>query len=226
MRRERFASVPSIVPSVVSTPARWSSAIASMIPEPQTPVTAAANLGRPPRFAANHADARSKVSGRCVRRFPGARWPHDLRAERRPVGLRGEQSVAVAENDLGVDIDDASSPEVRALERRPTCPGQMQGKTRPCAALTGRVGRPHVVDRDAGALPRESIDPEQEVVKIGFLTSVTEMSVDLQRGRELGGSCETADDLRSFSEPDDITKCGGVLAGDLGSSLRRVKRPP
>ena len=39
MRSLRAASAPSITPSCVMTPARYSSAMTSMMPEPQTPVT-------------------------------------------------------------------------------------------------------------------------------------------------------------------------------------------
>ena len=127
MRGERLASAPSIVPSVVSTPARWSSAIASMIPEPQTPVTCVpANPGSSDHAShPDHADARLerlRIDAHALDRTRGRTLAaRDLRAlERRPGRARGgEESVAVAEHDLGVrpDVDDEVHlvPEVRAL---------------------------------------------------------------------------------------------------------------
>ena len=123
----RVASEPSIVPSVVSTPARWSSAIASMIPEPQTPVTVRARERRlvRPGVAPDHADARlerlsvdADALDRAGSRPLAAR---DLRALERWAGRAGrsEQPVAVTEHDLGVraDVDDEVHlvAEVRAL---------------------------------------------------------------------------------------------------------------
>ena len=156
MRGERSASAPSIVPSVVSTPARWSSAIASMIPEPQTPVTCVpANAGSSDH--ASHPITRmrgSSVSGSMRTRSiaPGAaRWPHEICAPSNagPGRARGgEQSVAVAEDDLGVgpDVDDEVHlvPEVRAL-------GEDDA---------GRVGAD--VPRDAGQHVRTSAPVNRE----------------------------------------------------------------
>ena len=116
IRGERAASAPSIVPSVVRMPARWSSAIASMIPEPQTPVTCVpANAGSSDQASLPITRKRgSSVSGsmrtRSIAPGRGALAAADLRAlEGRPGRARGgEQAVAVAEHDLGVraDVDD------------------------------------------------------------------------------------------------------------------------
>ena len=127
IRGDRAASAPSIVPSVVRTPARWSSAIASMIPEPQTPVTcvpAKPGLVRPD-LGADHAVARLerlRVDPHALDRARrGALAAADLRAlEGRAGRARGrEEAVAVAEHDLGVraDVDDQVDlvAEVRRL---------------------------------------------------------------------------------------------------------------
>ena len=101
-------------PSVVIMPARYSSAITSMMPEPQTPVTSRrageARLVRP-GVGADHLEARlerlrvdAHALDRAGRRALAA---GDLRALERRAGRarRGEQALAVAEHDLGVGAD-------------------------------------------------------------------------------------------------------------------------
>ena len=118
-------------PSVVMTPARNSSAITSMIPEPQIPVmpvsaAAAANAGssdqaRLPMTRKRGSSVAGSIRTRSI--APGAaRWPpRDLGALEGRAGRArgGEQPVAVAEHDLGVraDVDDRASIR-SALVRR------------------------------------------------------------------------------------------------------------
>ena len=169
IRGVRAASAPSIVPSVVITPARWSSAIASTIPEPQTPVTRVAGEPRlvRPGVAADHAEARLERLGvdphALDRAGRGALAAADLRTlERRPGRAgRGEQALPVPEHDLGVraDVDDqvhlvdagaaprrGSRPAVSA----PTWPA-MHGQHVHAGAGDARAARARA---PAGAAPR------------------------------------------------------------------------
>ena len=120
IRGLRAASAPSMTPSGVMIPARYISAIASMIPEPQTPVTPR-SLGRlgearivRPEIAADHLEARLQrraVDAHALDRARrGALAAGDLRALEGGAGRRGagEQALAIAEHDLrvGADVDE------------------------------------------------------------------------------------------------------------------------
>ena len=116
-RGVRLASAPSITPSSETIPARNISAIASMMPEPQTPVTPVlavacgeARLVRP-EVAADHLEARLErlaIDAHALDRAGrGALAAGNLRALERRAGRRraGEQPLAIAEHDLGVGAD-------------------------------------------------------------------------------------------------------------------------
>ena len=128
-RRRRAArarrSAPSIVPSASITPARNSSAMTSMMPEPHTPVMPAvggavgeARLVRPRVARRSPGTAARACRGRCAparSRPASARCPHEICAPSNagPVGLDAASSrCAVAEHDLGVraDVDERAAP--------------------------------------------------------------------------------------------------------------------
>ena len=188
-RDERSASDPSIVPSVVRIPARWSSAIASMIPEPQTPVTcAAANPGSSDQASVPITRMRgSSVSGSMRTRSiaPGAaRCPHEICAPSNagPVGLEAASRRSRLPSTISAFVPTStrrltSSARCGASERTtpavsaPTWPA-MHGST--YARAPGCTGRPSsragmrsgLVDRqgERRAAERRRVDPEQEVV--------------------------------------------------------------
>ena len=141
----RPASSPSITPSSETIPARNISAIASMIPEPQTPVTPSrrGRLGEArlvgPEIAADHLELRlerhavdAHALDRARRRALAA---GNLRALEGRAGRRGagEQPLAIAEHDLGVgaDVDQKRQLvlEMRALGEH---------DARPCRRRHGR----------------------------------------------------------------------------------------
>ena len=149
-------------------PARYSSAIASMMPEPQTPVSRRRGLGEAglvrPELAADHPVARLervRVDAHPLDRAGrGALAAADLGAlEGRAGGARrGEQAVAVAEHDLGVgaDVDDQVALVVRAVralgeDHRRRC---RRRRGRRCRAARRRA-RPGA--RRARARPRGSV---------------------------------------------------------------------
>ena len=186
-----------MVPSVVSTPARYSSATASTIPEPQTPVTWTRRTRPRPtrRRSRSRATAARASRGRCerARRHPAPRADRTRSARPRRRGRwarRCEQSVAVAEHDLRVraDVDDEadSSPRYGASDSStpavsaPTWPA-MQGRTY-ARAPGGRGSRRRAPAGEPPRRPRARTAPAPSGVgsipsrrwcMIGLPTSVT-----------------------------------------------------
>ena len=170
IRGERAASAPSIVPSVVSTPARWSSAITSMIPEPQTPVTCVpANAGSSDQISLPITRKRgSSVSGSIRTRSiaPGAaRCPQLICAPSNagPVGLDAARSRSRLPSTISAFVPMStirltSSPRYGASERitpaasAPTWPGDAGQHV---GARAG-IRRDAEVARPGGAPPRRS----------------------------------------------------------------------
>ena len=111
----REASVET--PSWLMMPARYISAMTSMIPEPHTPVTpVAAVASAKPGSSDQRSQPMTLKRGSSVSRSmrtrsmaPGAaRWPQLICAPSKagPVGTRaGDQPPAVAEHDLGIGAD-------------------------------------------------------------------------------------------------------------------------
>lgn len=113
------AAAEPISPEASSRPAIRISATASMMPEPQMPVTpVAAVASAKPGSSDQRSQPMTRMRGSFVTGSmrtrsiaPGAaRWPADICAPRRPAGRRGagEQPRPAAEQDLGVgaDVDD------------------------------------------------------------------------------------------------------------------------
>ena len=152
-----------MVPSASRMPARYISASASMMPEPQMPVTPVAAVAsanpsssdqRSQPMTLTLASSVSAVDADPLDGAGAARWPAvDLRAlEGRARGRgRGQQALPVAEHDLGIgaDVDDQHR-FVRAVRRF----GEHDAR---------RVG-PHVA-RDAGQHvdPATGVDVEVDV---------------------------------------------------------------
>ena len=120
MRELRAASVPSTTPSWVMMPARNISASASMMPEPQTPVTPSRRVASAKPGSSDHLSRADDLEARLERlgvdAHPldgagcGALAAGDLRALEGGAGRAGagEQPLPVAQHDLGIgaDIDD------------------------------------------------------------------------------------------------------------------------
>ncbi len=116
-RSLRAASAPSMTPSWLMMPARYISAMTSMMPEPQTPVTPVRGRRRGearivrPQVAADHLEARLERRGIDAHALDGAGRralaAADLRALEGGAGRAraGEQPLAVAEHDLGIGAD-------------------------------------------------------------------------------------------------------------------------
>ncbi len=125
MRGERAASDPSMTPSSVTMPARYSSAMTSMIPEPQMPVTpvsltasaksGASDQGSTPMTRKRGSRVRRSMRTRSM--APGAaRWPPLIWAPSKagPVGLDAASSRRLSPRTISAFVPTSTSSVIRS----------------------------------------------------------------------------------------------------------------